>query len=109
MATLTVQDIDRDGVAITAVAAAVGGDQFINNGKTYIYIDNGSGAPITATLATAGTTQGLAIADQTVVVAAGEVVIAGVYSTSLFNDANRMIQVTYTAVTSVTVAVLSQE
>lgn len=50
MATLTVQDIDRSaGLEPTYVAAAGGGDDFPNDGDTFLVVINGGGAPITVT------------------------------------------------------------
>jgi len=107
MATLTVEDAsDVDGVTPTFTSAAGGGDQALNDGKTMFYVKNGNVSPITVTFATTGKVQGLDIADTTLAVAASsEAAISGL-DPGIHNDSNGMVQITYSEVTSVTIAVL---
>jgi hypothetical protein len=101
-------EIDPDGVA---VAAAAGGDSYPNDDDTLFYLRNASGGSITATLALQrasvrkeGFGELTVTALVLVVPAAGRrLVKAPVGSHS---DASGRVQVTYTAVTSVTVAAL---
>lgn len=104
MATLTVQQIAVTGITPSFASAAVGGDQFLNNGKCFLEVKNGSGGDITVTIATQATTGGYAVADQTVTVAAttGDKMI-GPFPPDLFNDSSGYVQVTYSGVTSLTV------
>lgn len=105
MATLTVQDSAQAGLEVSFDAAAGGGDEFANaNGNTILLVNNGDGSPVTVTIVTQSTYQGLALADQAVVVAAGEIEAIGPFNTDDFNDSNGRVQVTYSGVTSLTVA-----
>jgi hypothetical protein len=106
MATLTVTDISRSGVDIAGVAAAAGGDQFANTGAEFLLVANAGGAPITVTLATAETVDGLAVADRTVAVSNGVGKVIGPFLRHAYSDANGMVQITYSDVTSVGVKVL---
>jgi hypothetical protein len=106
MATLTAIAAARTGVTLSPVAAAGGGDQFLNTGREVLYVKNGSGGSITLTLAPAGTPNGLALATYTVTIAAGAERIIGPFDTSLFNNASGMVTITYSGVTTLTVAVI---
>ena len=49
--TLTVYEIDEDGVApVYTSATADVGDQFVNTDRTFVHVVNGSGAPIDAVI-----------------------------------------------------------
>ena len=107
MATLTVNTIDNDGLNSESVyvSAAAGGDQFANTGREFIVVKNGDAGTPTVTLATPATYGGLAVADVAVTMGAttGEQMI-GPFPTGIFNDANGNVQITYTAVTSLTIS-----
>lgn len=110
MAVLTVQDAAIAGLAETFAAAAGGGDSFANNGLCLLHIKNASGAPITVTVddpgspAPAGATQ--FNPDVAVIVpAAGERLI-GPFPPFRFNDSNGRVNLTYSGVTTLTVAVV---
>jgi hypothetical protein len=45
MATLSVQTQDRTGLNPTTQAAEAGGDDFANDGRTYLYVNNTDGSP----------------------------------------------------------------
>jgi hypothetical protein len=110
MATIAVTQITTAGVAPpTFVAAAGGGDQFANNGKTLFEVKNASGSPITVTFVRQKTCDQGTLHTTTVSVPAttGDR-ICGPFDASLFNDANGFVQVTYSAVTSLTVAAYSE-
>jgi hypothetical protein len=106
MATLTPTAITPTGVVEAAlVAAAGGGDQFSNDGRTYFKVTNGGGAPITVTVVSQracdqGTIHSIA---NSVTNATTEVM--GPFDPARFNDASGFVQVTYSAVTTVTVGV----
>jgi hypothetical protein len=110
MATLTVQTAVIAGTAVTFAAAAGGGDQFANSGNERVIIKNGSGAPITVTFDSPTTcsfgTTANAAHDLAVSVAAGAETMVGPLSTDKFNDANGNVQITYSGVTSLTIAVV---
>jgi len=111
MAVLAVASPTLAGATFTAVAAAGGGDSFPNDGLTFFYVKNASGASITVTfdaLGPTGTTGPEANvaynADTAVVVpAAGERLIGPFKDFSRWNDPNGRVVVTYSGVTTLTV------
>ena len=103
MATLTVQEISRSGITPSYGAAAGGGDQFPNDGRTYLHIKNGGGSSITLTVATQMTVDGKAVADDAITVTNAQERVVGPFPPGIYNDANGMVQLTYSGVTSVTV------
>lgn len=110
MAALTVQTVDRSGFSLLAndVAAAGGGDYFANTGAEFLYINNAGVGSITLTIAFASTAtvDGQSATNRTVAVANGTEFLVGPFPTHLYNDANGRVQLTYSGVTSVTVAAL---
>ena len=106
MATLAVQKIVRTGLELVPVAATGGGDAFPNDGKTFIYVNNASGGDITVTIVSQQTIDGLAVADKAVIVTASDARYIGPWPIPLYNDANGLVQLTYSGVTSLTVAAL---
>lgn len=107
MAVLSVQQILPTGVVVSAVSAAGGGDQYPNNGKTLLKVINGGGSDITVTITPTNTVNGYTIAPIAVTVAAGATKYLGPYDQNYFNNSSGRVAVTYSAVTSVTVAALS--
>lgn len=109
MALLTVQRPTTAGVAITLAAAAVGGDSFPNNGQTFFRIKNAGAGAVTVTF-DSPTTCSFGVAanaahDLAVVVTNDSAVYEiGPFTQGRYNDDNSRVQVTYTGVTSVTVA-----
>lgn len=107
MAVLPTQAVSRTGLGPTYSAAAGGGDKLTPGDHVCLHVKNGGGSSITVTLVTPGTVEGLAVADVAVVVPnAGERMI-GPLPASLFRASDGYADVTYSGVTSVTVAVLS--
>lgn len=106
MAQLTVQNVVRAGLVPSYAAAAAGGDSFKNEPLTILHVKNGSAAAITVTVTsqTKNVPEGTTKTNLTVNVAAGSEAMIGPFSRSAFNDSNGLVQVTYSAVTSVTVA-----
>lgn len=110
MAELTAQSIDLNGTTLTFDSAAAGGDVFNNSGSTLLYVKNGDASSHDVTLAIQkdlnidGLT--LSITDPSVTVPASDEKIIGPFPTSWFNDDNNQVNISYDAVTSVTVAVL---
>lgn len=106
MATLTVLDIDLGGlVNPTLTAAAGGGDDFANDGRTMFYVNNGGGGGITVTFNDTGSAAPAEAKsfdpDVDVAVGAGELALIGPFPTNRFTSS---CAVTYSGVTSVTVA-----
>jgi hypothetical protein len=107
MAVLTVQQAVPAGVVVTAAAAAAGGDQYANNGKTLLKVINGGGSSIDVTITPTNTVNGYTIAPIVVAVANGATKYLGPYDQNYFNNSSGRVAVTYSGVTSVTVAALS--
>tara|TARA_R110002020_G_scaffold1629_3_gene7340 strand:+ start:3027 stop:3371 length:345 start_codon:yes stop_codon:yes gene_type:complete len=112
MAELTLQQITESGVSITYSAAAGGGDTADNSGSTFLHIKNGGGSEITATI-TAETTSvesniygDLTKANASIAIAASGEAFIGPFKPAAFNDGDSAIAITYTGVTSVTIAAL---
>jgi hypothetical protein len=113
MATLTVQTIDISaGVAPTYASADVAGDQYENDGKTYLHLKNGSGGSITATVAVqqstiqSGTFGLVAPAARAFTVGAGAERIIPFLSPAVYNNSSNRVAVTYSGVSSLTVAAI---
>lgn len=106
MAALALTRVPVNGGAAledNAVAAAALGDTAPVGPGRFLYISNGDASSKTVTVATPGTVSGLAIPDVSVVVAAGESAVLPL--TTLFRGASGRASITYSAATSVTVAV----
>lgn len=107
MATLAVQTITRAGVVPTANAAAGGGDKFPNTGVEFLIIKNGDSGSHTVTIPLPILVDGEAVSSRTVVIAAGVEKVIGPFPTSQYNDTGGFVNLTYDAVTAVTVKVLA--
>lgn len=110
MAALAVATAIRGvGNVLDGVAAGAGGDTFINSGQEIFVVKNGSGAGITVTFATPTTIDGLAVSNLDVSVGAGVTRSIGPFPSGWYNDTAQpggIVSVSYSAVTTVTVAVL---
>jgi len=106
MATLTVQTAVLAGVTPSYAACAGGGDDFLNTGREMVHIKNGSGGALVVTFVTPKTYQGVALADPTVSVGAGSEEMIGPFPPGIFNGAAALLSMTYSGVTSLTIAVI---
>ena len=107
MATLPVQTVTATGTTPDYDAASPTGDKVRPGGRVVLHFRNAGLDPVTVTLVTPGTVQGLAIADRTVTVpAAGDVLVT--VSADLYADPadSGLASFTYSATTDVTVAAL---
>lgn len=110
MATLSVTNLSSSGLAQTLAAAGGSGDQFTNDGQTFLVVSNGSGSSIDMTIAaqtTSATKQGMediTYSNKVVALADGATKMIGPFATGTYNDANGRVQVTYSSAISVTVA-----
>lgn len=108
----TAQRITLAGLNPNLTAAPADGD-ILPAGQVALQIANGGGSPITVTVQTPGTVVGLAVADATVSVPAAATRLIGPFPSSVFAqpaDASvgaLGVLVDYSAVTSVTRAVIS--
>jgi len=107
VAVLTVTPIVATGVTPTLAAASAGGDQVPTGNKTFLMVTNGSASAVTVTAVTTQSVSGLAVADAAVSVAAGTSKFIGPFPASLFANASNNVDITYSAVTSVTVGAFS--
>lgn len=105
MAQLATQQIAIGGMAPAYAAAGAGGDK-VEPGNHALHVKNGSGASVTVTIVTPGTVQGQAIGDVAVAVPAGADRFIGPFPSPDFAGSDGLVSVTYSAVASVTVAVL---
>ena len=106
MATLTTQEVDLDGVEVTFASAAGGGDSFTPSSRTFLWLKNASGGDITVTVDTPGTVIGLAVANSVTTVQAGEDRLIGPFPYEHFAQTDGLADITYSGVTTLTVAVL---
>lgn len=105
MANLARQPISDTGTTLTFTAASAGGDKVKPVSGTAVVIRNGGGAGITATVVVPGVEYGQARPDIPVAVAAGA--DSYVHIPPELADTNGDVSITYSAVTSVTVAAVS--
>lgn len=108
MANLTVQSVSRAGLNPSFGAAAGGGDTFLPSDETFLYVKNASGVSVTVTVVTPGSViPDVAIADVAVAVPAGQDRVIGPFPAQFFADpTDGLADITYSAVTSVTVAAI---
>jgi len=110
MAVLTVQQIARTGLTISAgAAAAAAGDSFANNGKRFLRVVNANGAAtrtvtIASQIPTAAIPQGAALSNLAVVVPISGEKWIGPFDPAYFNDANGRVVFTYSSEADLTVA-----
>jgi hypothetical protein len=105
MALLTPYSATKAGAAVTFSSAAGGGDTAACGAGKVLLVRNGDATSKTVTLVTPGTVNSLAITDQATVVTAGTT-RAFLLDRDLYGDSDGIASITYSAVTSVTVAVL---
>jgi len=104
MAVLTVQAVALTGIVPTYGAAAGGGDEFANDGRTFLHVKNGGGSPINVTFATPKKVKGVDIENPVVAVSNGSEKMIGPFDPEIFNAADGNVDVAYSGVTTVTVA-----
>lgn len=108
MATLTPAQAKLAGSAVTMAAASGGGDKVDGGDDVALLVTNGGGSPITVTIAVPGNTRaGQAEPDVAITVANGTSKLIGPLADFLENrETDRLVAITYSGVTSVTVAAL---
>lgn len=106
MATLPLQQVSTTGLNANFSNAGAGGDVFTNTGRQIIEIVNGGGSDIVLTIVTPGTYKGKGIADDANTVPAGGRRHYGPFDPEIYNNASGQVALAYSAVTSVTVAIL---
>lgn len=109
MALLATQFMANTGLSPTYAAAAGGGDTFVPADGAFLHVINAGGAPITATLATPQVIDGdLAVADRAITVTNATNKMIPIPPGLYRDPATGLGSVTYSGVTSVTVAVISR-
>ena len=100
---LTVQEIARAGLTPAYGAGdAVNGHEFLNDGKTFVHIKNGSASPITVTIPTPGKVDGLDVAERTVSVLATSEKLIGAFPTTTYNQSGNKVYIDLSDATTVT-------
>jgi len=107
MAELSVQQTGLTGLSPVFSAADVGGDTFVNDGRTVLYVQNGGAVDTTVTVDSPTPCNYGYEHDVQVTVPAGEERVIGPFRQDRFNDDNGRAAVAYSEVTLVTVAALS--
>src|SRR4051812_41088866 len=104
MATLAAATaLARTGLKVSgALSAASTSDKFANTGKQFLLVNNGAIGAKVLTFVSAATLDGLAVADPTVSVPAGESWLIGPFKPSVFNDSDGYVTVTVPDATDVT-------
>ncbi len=92
-----------------ATAADATGNNWVNTGVERLYVKNASVGSITMThvLGTNGTVDGLTPTARTTVITTGQSIILGPWPVAQYNDANSRMNVTWSGVTTLTVAVIA--
>jgi hypothetical protein len=108
MALLVTQTVTQAGTVPAFVAASAGGDTMVPGPTTSLRVKNGGGAPVTVTLdSVAPCSQGFDH-NLTVAVAAGaEAEIGPIDAARFAQPSTGLAAITYSGVTSVTVAVMA--
>jgi hypothetical protein len=110
MAALNLSTIALDGGAVLDsidTAAAAGGDTAPVGPNRALYVNNGGAGSVTVTVTTPGEVHSMAIADPTLTLAAGE---SGIIPLGkVFAGTNGRASISYSDVTSVTVAAIELE
>lgn len=106
MATYTAQVPSLAGTTPTYNAAAAGGDKFTPTKRTWLHVKNASAGAITATITTTKTVAGQAVADVAVSVGAGGEEVIGPFDPEVFENADGLADIAWSATASVTFAVM---
>ena len=110
---LTVQTTAASGIVLAAAAAVDGsnGNEFANDGRTFIEVTKGAASSITATFVTNGTYNVGAVAypisDLAVVLASSTTKAMGPFDKTLFDSASGTVEINWSSGTSVTARVIS--
>ena len=107
MATLVAQKITSDGLQATHVPADVAGDDFVNSnstsGNAFVSIKNGDASPMTVTPVITSLVDGQAVVSKVITIPAGGEKLIGFFQFAAYGPS---VSLTYSSVTSVTIAAL---
>jgi len=104
MANITVQQLSQLGVDPNFIAADVAGDTPSNDGRTVVHVKNDGSSPIDVTIDSVEKCNQGFDHNLTVSIPAGDEKIIGPFDIKRFNNENSRLNISYSAVTSVTVA-----
>jgi hypothetical protein len=104
------QGIDMLGFTPVYSSSSSYGNYFANDGATFLHVKNGGASTITVTVVTPLTIGGLSVSDLPITITAGSEKMFGPFNPLWFNEAagtdKGMCSVTYSGVSTVTVAAL---
>jgi len=109
MATLLVKDVIKTGLNPNSpvyVSCAEGGDEAANNDYTFLHVVNGHSGALEVTVNSVKACDQGFDHDVVVSVPAGEERMIGPFDRGRFNDSAGKIQITYDAVTALTIAAI---
>lgn len=107
MATLITQSVTRAGVVPTYGACAAGGDRFTPDKDTFLHVKNGSAGALTVTVAaTAVPAANVTTTVAAVSIPANSEKMLGPYPSELFAASDGLADITYSGVTTLTIAVV---
>jgi len=102
---LTVQTINRSGIAPAYTAAPVDGHSIQNSGLEFLHVKNAHTASINVTFQTPGTVDGQAVADRVVVVPNATERMIGPFAPGDYNQPGTAeLWIDFSVVTAITVA-----
>lgn len=105
MATVSTQQLTATGAALNYASASAGGDRFTPGPRSVLHVVNGSGASVTATVATPAQVEGLTLPGRPVVVPAGASRMLPV-SSDIYRAADGLGDISWSASASVTFAIV---
>lgn len=106
MSLIASQPVNLAGLTPT-FAAANNADTVKADGRTLLWVVNGSGSPITVTAVTTQQVAGFDLNDLTVTVGAGAQKLIGPFPKSVFGDANGEVGIDYSSTTTITRAAIT--
>lgn len=106
MATKTVQIVSLTGLTPAYTACTAGGDEFVNSGREFIHVKNGHTSPQTVTVNSQEACDQGADHDIVVSVTNAEERMIGPFPKGRFDDTAGKVQLTYSGVTALTIAVV---
>lgn len=108
MATLITQPISQAGLQPSYQAASSGGDQYTPSSVTFLALKNGSGSPITLTVATTATIYGQPIGNIAISIPSSSEVFCGPFDPGeVQQSGSSLANLTYSGVTNLSIAAVS--
>lgn len=98
--------ISGTGLKPLYTACSADGDQFLNSGRDFIHIKNGAVSPQTVTAVGQTPCNEGSLHDLVIAIPASEERMIGPLPTTRFNDVNGYVQLTYSAVVTLTIAII---